>query len=89
MRSKSRTDQRANAWNGLERLSGPSGERAAFQSFEPLVVADRVAPHVSTRGSGHLALANVVQARRASVGTGHTLFVFHAGVFAPISLSDS
>ena len=55
----------------------PLGERAAFHSFEPLVIANRIAPHVSMRGSGHLALANVFQTRRASAGTGDTLFVFH------------
>src|ERR1700722_10262471 len=55
----------------------PLWERAAFYSFEPLVIANRIAPHVSMRRSGHLALANVFQARRASPGTGDTLFVFH------------
>src|SRR5271163_4304429 len=55
----------------------PLGKRAAFQPFEPLIVANRIAPHVSMRGSGHFALTNVFQARRASAGTGDTLFVFH------------
>ena len=67
----------------------PLGKRAAFHSFEPLVIANRIAPHVSMRRSGHLALANVFQARRASAGTGDTMFVFH-DLFLPwISLSDS
>jgi hypothetical protein len=66
----------------------PLGKRAAFHSFEPPIVANRIAPHVSMRGSGHFALANVFQARRATAGTGDTLFVFHD--FLPwISLSDS
>jgi hypothetical protein len=64
------------------------GKRAAFHSFEPLVIANRIAPHVSMRGSGHLALANVFQTRRASAGTGDTLFVFHDCFFAWISMSD-
>src|SRR3984885_1568747 len=55
----------------------PLGKRAAFHSFEPPIVANRIAPHVSMRGSGHFALANVFQARRATAGTGDTLFVFH------------
>ena len=55
----------------------PLWKRAAFHSFEPLVIANRIAPHVSMRGSGHLALANVFQTGRASAGTGDTLFVFH------------
>ena len=55
----------------------PLGKRAAFHSFEPLIVANRIAPHVSVWGSGHFALTNVFQARRASAGTGDTLFVFH------------
>src|ERR1700689_5074863 len=55
----------------------PLGKRAAFQPFEPLIVANRIAPHVSMRGSGHFALTNVFQAKRASAGTGETLFVFH------------
>ena len=66
----------------------PLWERAAFHSFEPLVIANRIAPHVSMRRSGHLALANVFQTRRASAGTGDTLFVFHDCFFAWISLSD-
>jgi hypothetical protein len=53
------------------------GKRAAFHSFKPLIVANRIAPHVSVRGSGHFALTNVFQARRASAGTGGTLFGFH------------
>jgi hypothetical protein len=65
----------------------PLGKRAAFQPFEPLIVANRIAPHVSMRRSGHLALANVFQTRRASAGTGDTLFVFHDCFFAWISLS--
>jgi hypothetical protein len=65
------------------------GKRAAFHSFEPLIVANRIAPYVSMRGSGHFALTNVFQARRASARTGDTLFVFH-DLFLPwISLSDS
>src|ERR1700733_8594346 len=55
----------------------PRGERAAFHYFEPLIIPNGIAPHVSIRGSSHLALANVFQARRPSAGTGHTLFVFH------------
>src|SRR5580700_1498295 len=66
----------------------PLGKRTAFHSFEPLVIANRIAPHVSMRGSGHLALANVFQTRRASAGTGDTLFVFHDCFFAWISMSD-
>ena len=34
----------------------PLWERAAFHSFEPLVIANRIAPHESMRRSGHLAL---------------------------------
>src|ERR1700690_1478958 len=30
----------------------PLGKRAAFQPFEPLIVANRIAPHVGMRGSG-------------------------------------
>ena len=55
----------------------PLGKRAAFHSFEPPIVANCIAPHVSVRGSGHFAVANVFQARRASARTGDTLFVFH------------
>jgi hypothetical protein len=55
----------------------PLGKRAAFRSFEPLVVANRIATHVSMRGLGHLALANVLQTRRSSSGADDTLFVFH------------
>src|SRR5882757_2184736 len=55
----------------------PLGKRAAFHSFEPLIVANRIAPHVSVRGSGHFAFTNVFQARRTSARTGGTLFVFH------------
>jgi hypothetical protein len=67
----------------------PLGKRAAFHSFEPLIVANRIAPDVSMRGSSHFALANVFQARRASAGTGDTLFVFHDFFLPWISLSDS
>ena len=66
----------------------PLGKRAALQPFEPLIVANRIAPHVSMRGSGHFALTNVFQARRASAGTGDTLFAFH-DFFPWMSLSDS
>ena len=66
----------------------PLRERAAFCSFKPLVIANRIAPHVSMRRSGHLALANVFQTRRASAKTGDTLFVFHGCFFAWVSLSD-
>ena len=72
----------------------PLGERAAFHSFEPLVIPNGIAPHVSVRGSSHLTLANVFQARRPSAGTGHTLFVFHdrpllpRGAYAPDGISD-
>ena len=55
----------------------PLGKRAAFHSFEPLVIANRIAPYVGMRGSRHLALADVFQKRRASAGTDDTLFVFH------------
>src|ERR1700722_19833753 len=34
----------------------PLVKRAAFHSFEPPIVANRIAPHVSMRGSGHLLL---------------------------------
>ena len=61
----------------------PLGKRAAFHSFEPLVIANRIAPHVSVRGSGHLAVANFFQKGRASIGTGNTLFVFHDWSFRP------
>ena len=67
----------------------PLGKRAAFHSFEPLVIANRIAPHVSMRRSGHLAVANVFQARRASAGTGDTLFIFHDCFLALVSVSDS
>src|ERR1700722_9988557 len=53
------------------------GKRAAFHSFEPLIVANRIAPHVSMGGLGHFALTDVFQARRASARTGDTPFVFH------------
>ena len=55
----------------------PLGKRAAFHSFEPLIVANRIATYVSVRGSGHFALTNVFQARSASARTGDTLLVFH------------
>src|SRR5580700_9835474 len=55
----------------------PLGERAAFHSFKPLVIANRISPHVSMRGSGHFALTDIFQARRASARAGDTLFVFH------------
>jgi hypothetical protein len=54
----------------------PLGKRATFHSFEPLIVANRIAPYVSVRGSGHFALTNVFQTRRPSARTGDTLFVF-------------
>src|ERR1700722_18023346 len=72
----------------------PLWERAAFHPFEPLVIPNGIAPHVSMRGSSYLALANVFQARRPSTGTGHTLFVFHdrpllsRGADAPDGISD-
>ena len=56
--------------------SRPLGKRAAFQSFEPLVIAHCASPHVSVRGSD-LDLANSFQDRPAAPGTGHALFVFH------------
>src|ERR1700722_10165943 len=56
----------------------PLGKRAAFHSFEPLIVANRIAPYVSVRGSGHFALTNVFQVRSPSARTGDSLFVFHA-----------
>ena len=55
----------------------PLRKRAAFHSFEPLIVANRIAPYVSMGRSGHFALTNVFQARSASARTGDTLFVFH------------
>jgi hypothetical protein len=60
----------------------PLGKRSAFHTLEPLVIANRIAPHVSVRGSGHLAVANFFQKGRASIGTGNTLFVFHDWSFA-------
>jgi hypothetical protein len=67
----------------------PLWARAAFRTFEPLIAANRIAPHVSVRGSGHFAFTNVFQARRASAGTGDTLFVFHEFFLPWISLPDS
>jgi hypothetical protein len=55
----------------------PLGKRAAFHFFEPLILANGIAPYVSMRGSGHFALTNVFQVRSASARTGDTLLVFH------------
>jgi hypothetical protein len=60
----------------------PFGKRAAFCSLEPLVIANRIASHVSVRRSRHLALASVFQACRAFSGTGDTRFVFHVWSFS-------
>jgi hypothetical protein len=66
----------------------PLGKRAAFHSFEPLIVANRIAPYVSMRGSGHFALADVFQARSAPARTSDTLFVFH-DYFYPMPCQQS
>ena len=48
-------------------IADPSGARR-FQSFDPLVIANRVPPQVSVRGSGHLDFANSFQERPAAPG---------------------
>jgi hypothetical protein len=56
------------------------GKRADFHSVEPLVIANRIAPHVSARLSGHLALANF--SRRDGRPSGRaTLCLFFTMVF--------
>jgi hypothetical protein len=61
----------------------PLRKCAAFHSFEPLVLANRISPYIGAGGSGHFALANFFQERFASPGTCHTLFVLHDWCFSP------
>src|ERR1700722_12264273 len=55
----------------------PLWKRAASHSIEPLIVANGIAPYVGVRRSGHFALTDILEAKRASAGSSNTLLVFH------------